>query len=175
MSEDDVRGEQRGVRKRERDADGLGLELDVGQEIHTGDGQPQGESVPNGSRPDRGKQDHGEELDGRDRAQRECVDGDVEARVHHGEDDAERDDEVLRRAVHPGERAPRPAPEREHRRSADDSKPGDAEGLHAREEEHRERRSEVVEDGAADEVRLGRRPLREGLSKHVTILGADLA
>ena len=114
--------------------EGDSVEFDVGEEVHADDGQPEGETVPNRSCSDRGKQDHGEKLDGRDGAQRERVDREVEARVHHGEDDPERDDESLRRSVHPGERAPRPPPEREHRSCADDPKPGDAEWLDAREE-----------------------------------------
>ncbi|MCE3287238.1 MAG: putative transcriptional regulator, AsnC family [Gaiellaceae bacterium] len=175
MGEDDVRGEEYGVRERERDADGLGVQLDVGQEVHPDDGQAECHPVSRCPGPDRGEGDDGEELDGRDRPQRQRVDGDVEARVHHREDGPECDEESLRSSVHPRKRAPRLPPQREYRRGANDAKPGDAERLDSCEEKNRERGSQVVEDGAADEVRLGRSARREVLAVHTAIFAARVA
>ena len=39
MAEDDVRGEEDGVRERERDAERLALEPDVGEEVDAADGE----------------------------------------------------------------------------------------------------------------------------------------
>ncbi len=155
VCEHDVRGEEDGVRECEGDADGLGLELDVGQQVDAEHGQPERRAVPSRSGAYGGKRDDGKELDRRHRSQRQRVDGDVEARVHDGEDDSQRDDEPPRRAIHPGEGAPRPSPESEHRCRARDAQPCHAERFDSCEEEHRERRPEVVEYGTSDEVRLG--------------------
>ena len=62
-------------------------------------------------------------------------------------------------AVQPCQRAPRPAPEREHERGGGDPQPRHPERVDAHEQQHREGRPEVVEDRAADEVDVGRNAL----------------
>ena len=46
VAEDDVRGEEDGVRERERDADRLALELDVGEQVDAADGERERGGVP---------------------------------------------------------------------------------------------------------------------------------
>ena len=72
VREHDVDGEERGVRERERDADGLALELHVGQQVDAGDGEPERETrcAPS-ARPAAASSDDGQELDRRDRAERQ--------------------------------------------------------------------------------------------------------
>src|SRR4051812_38973099 len=96
--------------------------------------------------------------DGRDSGERQQVDRDVEARVHHGEHRAERGDEAPPAPVERAQHVHGRAPEREDGRRRGDPQPGDAEHVHAREEQHRERRPEVVEDRAAGEVGVWRGP-----------------
>ena len=175
MSEHDVRGEERGVRESERDADGLHLELDVRQEVDADHAERQRGAVPRRPRPHGGERDDGKELDRRDRAERQRVDGDVEAGVHHSEHDPECQHQSPRRAIHSREHAPRAAPEREHGCRAGDAKPCDAERLRPGEQQHREGGPEVVEDGAADEVGLGRSAFRQTRASHAAILGAGMA
>ena len=105
--------------------------------------------------PKRRENDHRQELDRGHRPEREAVDGDVETDVHHRERRAEREHDRASFAIESRKSPPRPSPEGEHRRSACDSEPGDAERVDPGEEEHRERRPEVVEDRAPDEERLG--------------------
>src|SRR5262249_13183694 len=105
-----------------------------------------------------GEGDGAEELDGADGSERQARDGEVEAGVHEREDDAEQRDEAPIFPVHAGERPPRSTPDREDEAGAGDAQPGDAERRDAGEEEHREGRAEVVEEGAGDEVQVGWRP-----------------
>ena len=159
MREDDVEGEERRVREREGDADRLRLELDVGEEVDAADREDERGAVPQRARPESGEPDHRQELDRGHRAERQPVDGDVEADVHHREHRAQREDEPRPGGVEGRERPPRPPPRGEDRRRGRDPEPRDPEGRHEREEKHGEGRPQVVEDGAADEVGLGRDPI----------------
>ena len=86
-------------------------------------------------------------------AERQPVDREVEAAVHQREHGAPGQQQPPAVAVEPREAA-RPAPEREDQRGRGDPQPGDAEHVDAREQQHGERRAEVVEDRADDEVRV---------------------
>ena len=154
MGEHDVDGEECGVREREGHPDRLAFELDVRQQIDADNRETERRGVPGRSGAERGQQDHGQELDRRDSPERQPVDGDVEAHVHHRKDRAEREHDVSSVAVEAREPSPRPSPEGEHHRRTCDPKPGDAERLDPSEEEHRERGPEIVEDRAPDEERL---------------------
>ena len=156
VPEHDVEREEDGVRECERNAERLALEPDVREQVDAGDGEHQREPVPRRPRPERRERDHRQELDRRDRAERQPVDREVEAGVHHGEHGAPRDHGPPRGRRHARVRPPRPAPERETRRGRGDPQPGDAEDVHAREEQHGERGAEVVEHRAADEVGVRR-------------------
>jgi hypothetical protein len=84
------------------------------------------------------------------------VDRQVEARVHRGEHDGEPGDRRPGLAVGAAERAPGTSPQGEDRGRADDAEPGDAQRVDPGEEENGERGSEIVEDRAHDEERVGR-------------------
>ena len=139
--------------------DGLGGELDVGEQVDAADGQDERRPVPPGARADRREGDHRQELDRGDRPEREPVDGDVEADVHHRQDRPHRDHEPPPGEIERRQRPPGPAPHREDQRRAGDAEPRDPERLHEGEEEDGEGRPEVVEDRRADEVGRGRHPL----------------
>src|SRR5215207_7418995 len=85
LTEDDVRGEEHGVRERESDAERLSFEAHVREEVHTEDGQCQGSGVARCARAERREGENREKLDRGDRAERQAVDRQVEARVHHRE------------------------------------------------------------------------------------------
>ncbi len=147
----DVRREEPGVEEREQDADRLALEPHVGEQVDAADRGGQREAVPPRPRPERRERDHRQELDRGDRAQREPVDREVEARVHRREDQSHRDHGAV------PEQPPRTPPDGEDDRGARDPEPRDTEWLDPGEEQDGERGPEVVEDGADDEEALGRR------------------
>ncbi len=157
VREDDVEREEGGVGEREGDADGLALELDVGEQVDAGHGERQREPVSRRPRAERRKRDDRQELDRGHSSERQPVDRHVEAAVHHREDDAEREEQRSGLAVESRARAPRPAPGGEDGARAGDPEPGHAEGVDTREEQHGKRGPEVVEDCASDEVGLRRR------------------
>ena len=156
MSEDDVGGEQRGVCEREGDADRLALETHVRQQVDAGGRRPDRSAVASRTRADRRQDDRADELDRCNRRQRQPVDRDVEADVHRRKDGAQGDDQRPSVAIERKERPPGPPPESEDRRGRGDPEPGDAEHVDPGEEQHGERRPQIVEDRAADEVRLRR-------------------
>jgi len=78
----DVGREQQRVGGREGDPDGLDDQANVGQQVHADDGQHQGQAIAFRTRGNGGQRDHRQELDGRHGAQRESIDGQVEAAVH---------------------------------------------------------------------------------------------
>ena len=167
VGEDDVGGEQRCVRKGEGDPDRLALELHVRQQVDACGRRRDRGDVASRARADRGQQDRADELDRRNRRQREPVDRDVEADVHRGEDGAQRDDQRPPAAIEREERPPGPPPEGEDRGGGGDPEPRDAEHVHPGEQQDREGRPEVVEDGAADEVRLRRQRIDSASRRRV--------
>jgi hypothetical protein len=100
--------------------------------------------------PDRRERDDRQELDRRDGREREAVDREVEPHVHHREHRAPAQDQRV------GQPRERPPPRREHGRRGGDPQPGDAERVDPGEQQHRERRAEVVEDGGDEEVAVRR-------------------
>ena len=105
VAEHDVRGEEHGVRERERDAERLALEPDVGEEVDAADGECERGGVPPRPRAERGERDHRQELDRRDRAERQPVDREVEADVHHRQHGAPGDERRPAALVEPRQRA----------------------------------------------------------------------
>ena len=156
VRQDDVRGEQSCVGERERDSGGLADEVHARQQVDTrGSRGDRGEVAPD-ARADHREGNRPDELDRGDRCQRKAVDCDVEAGVHDCEDRAKGDDQRPAAAIECDKLAPRPSPDREDQSRRRDPQPGDAEHLDAGEQEHGERGAQVVEDGAADEVGVGR-------------------
>ena len=157
MAEHDVEGEEHRVRERERDPERLGLELDVREQVDAGDRQQQGGAVPQGPRPEGGERDHRQELDRRDRPERQPVDREVEAARS-----SQRAPRPRRAACGVRSRSSRAYARHGLRQSAKtaarcrDAEPRHAERVDAREQQDRERRPEVVEDRAADEVGVRR-------------------
>ena len=99
MGEHDVEREEGCIREGKGDPERLAAELDVREDVDAGDGEHEGERIPGIAHAQRCEQDHRQELDRRDRSQREAVDRDVEAGVHQGEHDAEADQQPARRPV----------------------------------------------------------------------------
>ena len=123
------------------------------------DGEGERARVATGARAVRRECDDAEELDAGDGRERQPVEGEVEGGVHGGENATQGDDQQA--LVAPGRAPDRPrrADHREHERGRGHPQPGDAHGVEVGEEEHRERRPEVVE-GRADhhEAAADRRP-----------------
>ena len=116
-------------------------------------------SAASGSRAGRGERDDRQELDRGDGPEREAIDCDVEAGVHDREDDPPRSEQTLAGAIELGVGPPWPPPGSEDHCRRRDPKPGDAEHSDPGEQENRERRAQVMEDGARDEVEMRRHPL----------------
>jgi hypothetical protein len=106
----DVRGEQRGVREREDDAERLALEPDVREHVDAAGGDEDRRHVARHACAEQRQQDRADELDCGDGCERQPVDRLVEARVHRREDAAQRRDLHPALAVERAERAPRPPP-----------------------------------------------------------------
>jgi len=88
VGEHDVEGEQGGVRAGQRERERLVADVHAGEQRHAGRRERERDGVARRARAERRERDDGEELDGRDGAQREAVDGEVEAAVHRCEDGA---------------------------------------------------------------------------------------
>jgi len=173
MREHDVRREERRVREGEPDARRVALQPQVRQQVHAPGRDGDRGEVARDARTRCGEQDRPEELDRRDRREWQTVDREVEARVHHGEHPAERPDGEPAVAIEPAQAAPRPPPRSEHEGSRRDPQPGDPEHVDPCEEEHGERRAEVVEDGAAGEVRRRRNAVAEKDPAHAGSLPGE--
>jgi Lrp/AsnC family leucine-responsive transcriptional regulator len=154
MGEDDVGGEQRSVRERERDSDRLALETDMREQIDACCSRDDRHDVARRAGADGREDDRADELDRRNRGQRQPVDRDIEADVHQGEDGSQTNDQRPSARIEREKRPPRPPPEREDRGGGGDPEPGDAQHVDPREQQHGEGRPEIVEDGAPDEVGL---------------------
>ncbi len=165
VREHDVEREQSGVGEGERHAERLALEVDAGEEVDARNRQRERGGVAGRARAEGGERDDGEELDRGDGAEREPVDGDVEAAVHEREDGAPLQEEGACVRVEPAPQAPGAAPEREDQGGGGDPQPGDAEDVDADEQQHREGGAEVVEDRAGDEVDVGRRTAAHGSAR----------
>ena len=107
----------------------------------------------------RGQDDGAEELDGADGRQWQPVDGQVEQRIHGGQDGAQRQQDPALGNREDAEQPPGAAPEREDGSGGSDAQPGDAEHADVREQQDRERGTQVMEDGAGEEQDAGGRPV----------------
>jgi hypothetical protein len=164
----DVGGEERGVCEREADPERRSAQVHVGHGVDAGGRQPEGGRVPRRPHPRRRQRDDREELDRGHRAEREVVDGGVEAGVHRRQHASHEREQPARVAVEPADRAPRAPPGREDDRGAHDPKPRHAQRVDPREQKDGEGGAEIVEDCAPHEV-AGRRDLSHG-----RIVAADL-
>jgi hypothetical protein len=168
VGEDDVDREEDRVHERERDTERIARQLDVGQEVDAGHREPERDAVAGAPRAERRERDDREELDRRHRAEWHAVDRRVEAAVHQRQHGTPAEQQAACLAAEPGPGAPRPAPQGEDHRRRGDPQPGHSEHVEPREQQYRERRAEVVEDGADDEVQLGSRltPPGGGVEDH---------
>ena len=156
VPEHDVEREEARVGEREGEAERLAREPHAGEQVDADDGQRERGRVAPRPRAERGQRDDRQELDRGDRAERQPVDREVEAAVHHREHGAEREQQSARAA------APTAAARRTARRAAAAIRSQAVpERPDAHEEQHRERRPEVVEHGAADEPRVRRQAIGE--------------
>ena len=128
VAQDDVEGEEAGIREREREAEWLDDEEHVGEEVDAGDRDEKRERVAGGPCSEGGERDHRQELDRSDRPERQPLDREVEAAVHDAERGAEGEDQPKSARVELRPAAPRLAPESEHSSCCRDSQPGDAKG-----------------------------------------------
>ena len=159
VAEDDVEHEPHAVREREHEAQRLAGDPDVGERHDARDRQHEGQQVAPGPRAGRRQHHDAEELDGADGRQRQPVDREVEERVHGGQDGAEPEQQPAPGRRQPPDEAPGPPPDGQHDGGARDPQPRDAEHVNVCEEQHGERRPEVVEDRADDEERHRRQPV----------------
>ena len=148
------------VGEREHEAPGLVAQPDLRECRDPTDGDQEGERVASGACPGGREHDRAEELDCPDGGQRQSVDREVEERVHAGEHDAKREQDPTVGAGRGSPDPPGPPPYCEDDRGGDDPQPRHPEHVDVGEEEHRESRAEVVEDGADQEVRRRRSPER---------------
>jgi Lrp/AsnC family transcriptional regulator, leucine-responsive regulatory protein len=175
VGEHDVEGEQPRVAERQRHAERLAAQLDRDEREHPAHGEHKRQPVARRADAHRREHDHRQELNRGHSPERQPCDPLVEAAVHDREHDPERGHQTHRVAIGPAQRPPRSAPQREHDRGADDPQPGDAERSDPHEQQHRERGSEVVEDGTSDEIRLGRDVLGASTRGHVRIVATSAA
>ncbi len=171
VAEHDVQHEKRAVGEGEDEPQRVTGGADHGDRGHACRGEHEGSGVTPGPSPGRG-QDHGaDELDRAHRRQRQPVHGEVERRVHDGEHRAEGDQGPPAARAQPPYQPPRPPPGGEHRRRACDAQPGDPEHADAGEQQHGQRRPEVVKDGADKEERLRRQPVKPPMRRAGDLFG----
>jgi hypothetical protein len=159
MAEQDVEHEQRAVGEGEDEAERLTGDADRGDGDHARRGEEQGSGVAPGPRAGRG-QDHGaEELDRAHRGQRQPVHRQVEHRVHDREHQAHRHQVPALADAETADQPPGPPPEGQHDGRTGDSEPRHTEHVDSREQQHGQRRPQIVENGTDQEERLWRQPV----------------
>ena len=145
VADEHVEHEADAVRGCEEQPDRRAGDADLDEQRDAGDGEGERERVAAGAGAVRREGDDAEELDAGDGRQRQPVEGEVEGGVHGREDAAERDDEQALLAAGRAPDGPRWAQQREHQRGRGHPKPCHTHRVQVGEEEHRERRPEVVE------------------------------
>ena len=162
VTEHDVGDEARAVAESEHEAERLRREPDHGQRRHAGDGQREGHGVAAGAGAGYGQGDGAEELDRADGGQRQPRHGQVEQRVHNGQYAAKRGQPDPLAGVQIADQPPGPPPGGEHGRGAGDPQPHHTERRDVGEQEHGQRRAQIVEDRGHGEKGNGREPARHG-------------
>jgi hypothetical protein len=152
VAEGDVEHEPGAVGEGEDEPEGLAGQSHGGEREDPADGQGEGQEVSPRPRSRRGQHDRAEELDSADRRQWQPVDGQVEQRIHGGQDDAKLNQDQALGNREGAQEPPGAAPEREDRGRGGDAQPGDAEHADVREQQYRERGTQVMEDGAGEEI-----------------------
>jgi hypothetical protein len=116
VPQQDVQHEPGAVGEGEQVPQRLPGELHRSQDGYPADGQHQGEHVAAAPCAGGGQDDHAQELDRAHRSQREPVDGEIEQRVHRGQDGAQAGEHQPLPAAGRGEDPPGAAPDGEHNR-----------------------------------------------------------
>ncbi len=153
VAQDHVPHEQDTVAERAGEAERLAGQADIGDRGHPRGGEGEGQDVAPAAGGRRREQHGAEELDGAHGGQGQPGQRQVEQRVHGGEHHAELDENALSGAVEPGHEPPRAAPEGEHHGGGDDAQPRHPQDRDAEEQQHRERRPQVVKHRADQEER----------------------
>jgi hypothetical protein len=158
VAEHDVQHEQHAVGEGEGEPERLPGQPDRRDGGHAPRRQREGGGVTRGPCPG-GGQDHGAtELDRAHRRQRQPVHREVERRVHQGQHQAQGQQRTPAAPAEFPVRLPRTPPQREHRGRGRHPQPGHPEHVEPGEQQHRQRRPQVVEYGADHEERLRRYP-----------------
>jgi len=95
VGQHDVEREQHGVGERQGHAERLSLQAHVGEQVDPRHGYQERHGVAGGARTQCRERHHRQELDRGDRAQRQPIDGDVEAAVHQRQDRAPTGEQAL--------------------------------------------------------------------------------
>jgi hypothetical protein len=145
VADHDVEHEAEAVRGGQQQPDRSAGDPDLGEQPDAADRQDERRGVAPGAGAVRRQRDDAEELDPGHGRQREPVEGQVEGRVHGREDQPERDDQPP--LTRPGRTPDRPrwTDQRQHEGRGGHPEPGDSERRQVHEQQHRERRPEVVE------------------------------
>ena len=153
VPQDHVAHEQDAVAEGIEESQRLACQADVGDRGHADRGEGQGEDVAPAAGRGRGQQHRAEEFDRTHRGQRKPGQRQVEQRVHRGEHHPELDEHGPLRPVKPGNEPPGAAPEGEDHGGTRDAQPGHPEHRDAEEQQHGQRRPEIVEDRTDQEER----------------------
>ena len=160
VPENHIAGEQHCVQHGADQPDAITGKSYVGQHVNPADCQHHRECVTRRSDRERGQNYDRHELDGGDGAERYAVDGEIEAAVHRGEHDRPPGHESPDVTAQRPPDGPSYPPQPEHRRGRSDPQPRNTEWFDPREQQYRDRRTQVVEDRTDDEVRLCRNDIR---------------
>lgn len=153
VSQQHVAGEQRGVGGSEREAGRRTGKSHIDQRGHTRDRQQQRPDVAGRAHTHDRERHRSHELDRGDGAERNLLDRHVEAHVHDRQHRAPRDDRGALVAWGARPRPPRTSPACEDGARAGDPQPCHTEDVHAGEQQHGQRGTQIVEHRAADEER----------------------
>jgi hypothetical protein len=153
VPQDHVAHEQDAVAEGIKEPQRLAGQADVGNGGHADGGEGQGEDVAPAAGRGRGQQHRAEEFDRTHRGQRKPGQRQVEQRVHRGEHHPELDEHGPLRPVEPGNEPPWAAPDGEDHGGARDAQPGHPEHRDAEEQQHGQRRPEIMKNRTDQEER----------------------
>ena len=127
-------------------------QLEADEQEHARDRKPERQEIARAAQADERHRDGGGEFDRGDRGERQPVDRQIEAHIHGGQNDAQQQDQAARRGRRFGEGPPGLRQTAKMSGGRGDPQPGDAQGRQLGEKQHGERGSEIVEDGADQEI-----------------------
>ncbi|MEA2730814.1 MAG: hypothetical protein QOF70_5289 [Acetobacteraceae bacterium] len=161
MTQHDVGHEQHAVGEGEQVTQRLTRDPHVGQRMYARHGKQKRDQVAARPHAPGSDCDGAEEFDGTHGREWQPGNGFVEQNIHRREHHAKRDDGRLVLARLGGEETPGLAPYRKHQPGAGDPQPGYTGRRELGEQKHSERRTEIVEYGADEEVGVRWHAIRE--------------